>query len=248
MHVKVCRDGGGAGKGRPERTLGSEPSPCDFPGGKLASRQKARSLPLGSRKWVLEELSNVPAAVGWHRGEEKGHGWSPAKAPAESGRKPKYLSYILCIILTYFPGPKKELQHKLRFRSRRPAGSLESVIGALKGYKKKKSPQRSGWSFILRVPPSIKATYYKPLSPLEHFLLSAFWCHIETQNSWNQAGTEGYLYANLYFPSWSRNLELGAASNDGSALTSLEERKVFSLRKQLSFFKMKCNYLLSDVP
>ena len=85
-----------------------------------------------------------------------------------------YLSCFLCTILTYFPGPKRELQCKLRLRSRGPVGSLESVIGALKGYKKEKSPQRSGWSFILKVPPSIKATYYKPLSPLEHFLLSAF--------------------------------------------------------------------------
>jgi hypothetical protein len=58
---------------------------------------------------------------------------------------------------------------------------LESVIGALKGYKKKKKKKKRekkthrGVDDLLYLKfPSIKATYYKPLSPLEHFLLSAF--------------------------------------------------------------------------
>lgn len=74
MHVRMCRGGGGVGRGGQKEPRAPIPVPADFPGGRLASGRKARNLPLGSCKWVLEELSNVPAAVGWHGGEEKGHG------------------------------------------------------------------------------------------------------------------------------------------------------------------------------
>lgn len=55
------------------------------------------------------------------------------------------MSYFLWTILTYFLSPKKELPRKLRLRSRGPVGSLESVIGALKGYKKKKKKPTEEW-------------------------------------------------------------------------------------------------------
>lgn len=76
--------------------------------------------------------------LAWGRGERAR--LCPSRAPAESRRKPAYLSYFLCTIWTYFPGPKKALQCKLRLRSRGPVGSRESVIGALKGYEKEKKP------------------------------------------------------------------------------------------------------------
>lgn len=136
-----------------KRPSGSMPSSGDFPGGEASLRQQARSLPHCSSKWDLEGPCTSPPLTGSRRVRIKDPECPPGPLPHPEGNPNICLTSSGPFGLIF--SVQRKLQCKPRICSRGPVGSLESVIGALKGYGrgKKKAHRRVDDLLYLKFPP-----------------------------------------------------------------------------------------------